>query len=1060
MDKNLQKRMRYHISLFIASMLLCLSSYAQTIGISGKVTSADDSQPLPGVSIKLKGTATGVVSDINGAYKIMAKPGDVLVFTFLGYQRQEIIVKTNNIIDVTLNSTSSNLNEVVVVGYGKSIKRKDVTGSISSVKGDDLRQTQPTTFDQALQGKVAGVVVQQISGQPGGGVSIQIRGVSSISGSNSPMYVIDGVIIPPTSDPGNGGNPLNSINPQDIESVDVLKDASATAIYGSQATNGVIVITTKRGKAGAPIISYDGFAEQQLRPRELPTMDLQQYATVINARSQVWGFSTDAAELANPQYLGKGTDWQKALFQNAPEQSHTLTISGGDVRNQYYISSTYFNQQGIVSGSEFTRYSVRVNLDNKMTDWLKMTTSLQLIHSAQNQNTTANSGISQALDETPNIPVQYPDGSYGGNTNTEGWVSSVANPVAIAQITTNNQTRNQVFANEALDITLTKDLSFRTEGSGNFDFNANNSFSPSYTFGTVTNGTNGGGQGVAQDISWTLRNFLTYNHNFNKFKINALVGHEASSDWNESVSANRTNFPSNNVTSVSAGDPVSATNSGNVGLGGATESYYSRLNLSWDDRYLLTGTVRNDGSSNFPANNRWALSYSGAFAWKISNEAFLKNVKEINELKLRVSYGLTNNQNVPGNSYVGLLSTQVNGLGTTEFQTQLPNPKIKWEQTDYYDAGLDGTFFNGRINFSFDVYDRLTNCLLLREPLPIYSGTTTGYSPGAMSAPYANVGSMSNKGFDFQISTTNISSKNFTWRSDFTLSRNVNKVLSLGNGGSDASLSATDGGSGQVAEKTVVGQSIGEFYGYIFDGIFATPKDFQTHALPANQAGVPYPISPNSGGIWYGDRMFKDLNGDGIIDSRDETFLGSPLPKFQYGIGNTVSYKRFDLNIFFSGDYGNKVYNEVSESHTDPTQTTAWFTSVLNYAHLAMVNPNGSASDINNVYVTNPNTNIVSLRNDNTNENNRPSSIYIQDGSFLKCKNIKLTYHLPEGILSKIHVRSAQIYANVTNVFTITKYVGMDPEIGSWNPLQAGWDQGYYPQPRGFTIGANITLDK
>ncbi|HZX57525.1 MAG TPA: SusC/RagA family TonB-linked outer membrane protein, partial [Mucilaginibacter sp.] len=290
--------------------------------------------------------------------------------------------------------------------------------------------------------------------------------------------------------------------------------------------------------------------------------------------------------------------------------------------------------------------------------------------------------------------------------------------------------------------------------------------------------------------------------------------------------------------------------------------------------------------------------------------------------------------------------------------------------------------------------------------------------------------------------------------------RNVNKVLSLGNGGSDASLSETDYTSGQIAEKTVVGQPIGEFYGYVFDGVFATPKDFQTHALPVDQSGKPYPISPSGGGIWYGDRKFKDLNGDGIIDSRDETFLGTPIPKFQYGIGNTFNYKGFDLNIFFSGDYGNKVFNEISINQTDPTRSTAWFTSVLNYSKLGLVNPAGSASDINNVYVTNPNTNIVGLRNDNTNENNRPSTIYIQDGSFLKCKNITLGYRVPEGVLSKIFVHSIRVYASVTNVFTITKYVGMDPEIGSWNPLQAGWDSGYYPQPRGFTFGANITLNK
>ncbi|WP_258136045.1 SusC/RagA family TonB-linked outer membrane protein [Mucilaginibacter phenanthrenivorans] len=1052
--------MRYHISLLIVSMLLCLTGFAQTFGISGKVTDADKSEPMAGVNVKVKGTKTAALSAVDGSYVIMAKPGDILVFSYVGYTAQEIPVKKSNVIDVKLISTPSNLDEVVVIGYAKQ-PRKDNTGSISSIKGDDLRQTQPTTIDQALQGKVAGVVVQQISGQPGGGVSIQIRGVSSISGSNSPLYVIDGVYIPPVSDPGNGGNPLNSLNPADVESIDVLKDASATAIYGSQATNGVIVITTKRGKIGPPTISYDFFAENQLRPKELPTMDLQQYATVINARSQEWGFSTNHDEFQNPQYLGKGTDWQRALFQSAPEQSHTITISGGDPRTQYLLSTSYFNQKGIVEGSEFTRYSVRLNLDNKTTNWLKIGTSLQLVHSDQNQNSTAGGVISAALSMTPDIAVRNPDGSYGGVTNQEGWVPGTANPVAIALITTNNQTRNQVFGNTYAEIHFTKGLSFRTELSGNFDFNASNGFSPVYTFGKVVNGINSASQSMSQDINWTIRNFITYDHDFNKYKINVLGGHEASSGWNENVGGGRTNFPSNTVVSLNDGNPISATNSGSVGLGGASESYFGRVNFSWDDKYLITGNVRDDGSSNFPSNHRWGVTYSGALAWKISNEAFLKNVKAINELKLRVSYGLTNNQGIPGNTYVTQLTTVANGLsGIAQFQTNLANPDVTWEKTHYYDAGLDGTFLNGRFNFSFDVYDRETHGLLLKEPLPLYSGTTTGYSPGALVAPYANVGNVRNRGFDLQIGSTNINHKDFTWRSNFTLSRNVNKVLSLGNGGVDANLSQTDGTSGQVAEKTVVGQPIGEFYGYIFDGIFAKPSDFQTHARPVDQSGTPYPVSPNGGGIWYGDRMYKDLNGDGIIDSRDETFLGSPIPKFQYGIGNTFTYKSFDLNIFFSGDYGNKVFNQVSINQTDPSKSTAWFTSVLNYSHLGLINPNGSASDVNNVYVTNPNTNIVSLRNDNTNENNRPSNIYIQNGSFLKCKNITLGYRMQDGILSKIYVHSIRVYANVTNVFTIKKYAGMDPEIGSWNPLQAGWDSGYYPQPRGFTFGANITLSK
>jgi len=1059
MDKNLQRRMKRSFLLFITSMLLYVSGYAQTLKISGKITDAGSAQPIPGVNIKVKGTATGTVSAIDGSYTISAAPGNVLVFTFLGYASQQVVVKDARAINVKLSPTSSDLNEVVVIGYGKA-KRKDVTGSISSIKGDDLRQTLPTTFDQALQGKVAGVVVQQVSGQPGGGVSIQIRGVSSITGSNSPLYVIDGVIIPPVGDPGNGGNPLNSINPADIETIDVLKDASATAIYGSQATNGVVVITTKRGKAGAATVNYDFYQGDQEIPKELPTMNLQQYATFLDARAVVWGFGA-RPDLANPQYLGLGTNWQSELFRRAPMTSHTVTVSGGDTKTQYLLAGSYFDQQGIALGSYFKRYSVRLNLDNKTTNWLKVGTSLQLAHINQNQNTTASSVINSALSLTPDVPVQNPDGSWGGVTNTQGWVPGIVNPVAIAQLVTNVATRNQVFGNAYAEIQFTRDLSFRTEASGNFDFGTADNFTPTYTFGKVINGTNSGSSNSSQSIYTVLRNFLTYNHNFHNINFNALVGHESQSNWSEFVSAGRTNFPSNNVQAISAGDPTSATNSGSYGPGNSTESYFGRVNFSWADKYLLTGNIRDDGSSSFPANNRWGLTYSGAFAWKINNEDFLKGVRDINELKLRLGYGLTNNQNIPGNTYVTQLTTVANGIsGIAQFQSNLPNPYVTWEKTDYYNAGIDGTFFNGRISFSLDVYDRETKGLLLAEPLPLYSGTTTGYSPGAMAAPYANVGSMRNRGVDFHISTTNISRKDFSWKSDFTLSRNVNKVLSLGNGGSDASLTQMSYTNNEVVEKTVVGQPIGEFYGYLFDGIFATPKDFQTHALPVDQSGKPYPISPAGGGIWYGDRKYKDLNGDGIIDSRDQTFLGSPIPKFQYGINNSFTYKNFDLNFFFSGDYGNKVFNQMAIQQNNPIASTAYFTSVLNYARLGMVNPAGSASDVNNVYVTNPNTTIVGLRNDNTNDNTRSSNLYIEDGSFLKCKNITLGYHLPENILSKIYVHSIRIYATVTNVFTITKYKGMDPEIGSWNPLQAGWDSGYYPQPRVYTIGANITFNK
>jgi TonB-linked SusC/RagA family outer membrane protein len=1046
---------------FSCCLLITLNSQAQeragTKKITGKILSSADNKPLPDASISVPGTSAITVSDNNGQFTIVASPGDRLLISMIGYQQKEVKVGKSNTLEIKLEQTAIKLDDVVVIGYGK-IKRKDVTGAISSISGEELRKLPAATFDQALQGKVAGLVVQQTSGQPGGGVSIQIRGVSSITGNNAPLYVIDGVIIPSPGDPGSGSNPLNTINAAEIESIDVLKDASATAIYGSQATNGVIVITTKRGRVAAPSISYDGYYGYQELPKRLPTVDLQEFATLLNNRATVWGFDA-RPEFVNPKYLGKGTDWQAELFRKAPMQNHAITVNGGDARTQYLLAASYFDQEGIALGSDFKRYSVRLNLDNKTTNWLKVGTSLQLSHVDENVNATSSSVISNALILTPDIPVKNLDGTWGGITNTSGWINPVPNPVGLARLNSHSKNRNQVFGNAYAEIQFYKDLSLRNEVSGNFDFNTEQSFNPTYNFGKMVNNTNSSTSSSGQNIYTVVRNFLTYNHSFEKLTINVLAGHESQLSTFKNLSASRQNFPSNTVTAVSSGDANTATNSGGKGSGPALESWFGRVNLGYGDRYLLTGNIRRDGSSNFAPGRQWVNTYSGALAWKINNEEFLKNVRFINELKLRVGYGITNNQIIPSNRFVTLLSSVNNGLsGSAQFQYNLANPYISWEKTKYSNVGLDGTFLNGRISFSFDLYDRETDGLLLSLPLPLFSGTTTSWSPGAMQAPIVNVGAVSNKGFDFKISTTNITTKNITWRTDFTVSHNVNKIKSLGAGGDAANLSQTF--NGYVFEKTVVGQPIGAFYGYLFDGVFAKPEDFTGHALPVNQDGVAYPITPSGGGIWYGDRKYKDLNGDGVIDSKDQTFLGSPIPKFQLGFNNSFSYKNFDLNVFFSSNVGNKVFNQLLITQTNPQNNTSYFRAVMNYAQVAYKDPTESTSNIYNAYVTNPNTKIVGLRNDNTNENSRPSDLYIEDGSFIKCKNISLGYRLPEALLSKVHMHALRFYVTVANAFMITNYSGMDPEIGSWNPLQAGWDNGYYPQPRTFTIGANLNLTR
>ncbi len=1045
-------RMRILLPLSILfTFLLRINVSAQTIKIKGTITNQSNSTPVPGASVTVKNSNRFAVTDEAGSFTIDASAGNTLIITMIGFQRKEVVVGQGSSIEVKLMENISQLDDVVVIGYGKT-KRKDVTGSISSVSGEEIRKTQPVTLDQALQGKVPGLVAQQISGQPGGAVSVQIRGLSSFGGS-SPMYVIDGVIIGSTASLGTGVNPLAGINPSEIESVDVLKDASATAIYGSQATNGVIVITTRRGQVAPPSVTYDMYAGYQQIAKRLPVMNLREYATFINERNEGlgWGFDT-RPEFVNPNYLGEGTNWQKELFRNAPMHNHTLTVNGGDARTQYLLSGSYFKQEGIALGSDFRRISLRLNLDNKTTNWLKIGTSLQLVNIKENVNSSSSNVINTALSQTPDIAVKNEDGSWGGAYNPNGWVNSTVNPYAIALINKDQATRYQLFGNAYAEISFTKDLSLRNEATATFSTATQDRFNPSYTFGLVKNNNNSASYSYSQNLFTTLRNFLTYAHLFKgKYNVNVLLGHEAQLSTSELSSAGRSNFPSNNVQVISSGDPTTATNAGTKGQS-AQESYFGRMNFGLNDKYLLTFNVRADGSSKFAPENRWVTTYSGAFAWKLKNEGFLQKVDDINELKLRLGYGLTNNQNIRDYAYTSTLATVATGLtGIAQLTLNVGNPYVEWEKTKYANIGLDGTLLNWRLNFSVDFYNRRTDGLVMQVPLPLYSGTSIGWAPGSLDAPYVNVGTVNNKGFDFRISSTNIKNKNFTWKTDLTVSRNINEVLKLN----------TDGASlDRQYNKTVVGRSIGEFYGYVVDGgVFATSDEFKNHALPTKN-GVRLPVGAAGGSIWYGDLKFKDFNGDGAIDERDQTFLGSPIPRYQVGLNNTFSYKNFDLNVFFLANIGNKVYNQLRINGEFPGTSFGYFRSLKNYAKLALIDPDGSATDINNVYVTNPDTRIPGIRNDNTNDNNRNSDKFVEDGSFLRCKNISLGYAFPEKLLARARIQYLRIYFNVSNAFLITNYSGMDPEIGSWDPLNAGIDGGFYPQPRVFTLGANIKLSK
>ena len=1037
---------------------------APALALTGHVVDSKG-EAIPGVTVLLKNTAIGTATDARGDFSLNV-PSDqgTLVFSAIGFVTQEVAIKGQTTFAVALRTDVQALSDVVVVGYGTQ-RREDLTGSISSVSAKEINQSVATTADQALQGRVAGVVVTQNSGQPGGGVAVRVRGIGTLNGDQEPLYVIDGVYIPPAQrdsrsgtyvgNSGSGTNPLSTLNPSEIESIDVLKDASAIAIYGAQAANGVVIVTTKRGKSGAPKIEADGYYALQQLPKELPVLNLPQYAAFINAKAAITGYNPKPY-LINPTYLGEGTNWQKEIFRTVPMYNANLRLSGGDARTQYALSGAYLSQDGIALSSGFKRASARVNIDNKTTEWLKIGTSLQVADIRENINATAYDLINAAIRVAPDIAARNADGSFGGPTGSAVQTYN-PNPVAAASLNTNKSYRDQLLGNVYGEIYFLKHFTLRNEASLNYDAGSFQQFYPTFKVGDIVSNQNQAFESSSKSISWTARNFLTYNQSFlsEAFNVTALLGHEASSGSYESISAGRRNFPSNNVTAIGAGDALTATNDG-TRSDWAVESYFGRLNFGYKDRYLVTGTVRLDGSSNFAPGNRWVTTYSGALAWKISSEDFLKNLSSLSELKLRAGYGLTNNANVGAYVYGARVSIVPSGLGQAALVSNIANPLAQWETTGGYNVGVDIGFLNNRLRLTADAYTRKTNGLLLSLPLPLYAGTS---NTGSLTPPVYNVGSIQNKGLEFSLNTQNIAAKNFTWGSNITFSLNRNEVLSL-NTDASAITQSVDNAS-QIISRTAVGQSIGSFYGYEVTGMFNKASDFDGAARPAGTDGQPLPIN-RTNGVWVGDLKFRDVNGDGVIDVKDQVNLGSPIPKFQYGFTNTLTYKGFDLTVFVNGNYGNKIFNYTRRKAEDLTDDYGnhWAT-VSDAARVELINPAGSPDDVNNVRVANEGTTMAGIRlAGDPNQNNRISSRYVEDGSYLRIKNLVVGYRLPTNLITPAHLASVRIYANVQNLATFTKYTGYDPEVGAsvypGSPLLFGFDWGRYPTQRVYTLGVNL----
>ena len=1058
--RNMFEKRRINIPLCRMTMILLLVGLVSISSIaapppnrtvSGTVVSSTNGEPLIGVSVQVKERpSVGPNTDLDGKYSLQVANGETLVFSYIGFVNQEITAD-RTVIDVEMKEDTEVLDEVVVVGYG-TMKRSDLTGSVVSVGEDEIKQSVVTSLDQALQSRAAGVSVTQNSGTPGGGISVSIRGINSLNG-NEPLYVIDGVAISGTND--SNSSVLSSINPSDIVSMEILKDASATAIYGSRASNGVVLITTRQGQSGKTRISYEGYYGLQQLPKELEVLNLREYAEYQNLRADVIGFGK-RGEFADLSLLGEGTNWQREIFQNASMHNHQVNISGGNDNVKYALSAGYLQQEGIAIGSDFQRFSARVNMDNKITKWLS--TGLRASVSKTTQNNTIDSGniIRTAIEQLPDTPARNPDGSWGAQAENM-YGTYFSNPVAEALMRENYNKGLQMYVDFFADVTIWKGLVLRAEYAGNYYYNNSYQYTPSYDYGHYIQ-TSSGSRSASNGSNWTLKTYLTYNGTFGKHNLSVMAGHEAQENTWENLSGSRSDYLFNTIHELNMGDASTAKNSSGRGSS-AIESYYGRLNYGYDDRYLATFTLRGDGSSSFGPANRWGIFPSVALAWKINNERFLKNVEWLNNLKLRMGWGLVGNQSASSYAYGVTMSSAASIWGTGFYAGNYPNDKLKWEETKAYNAGLDLNLFDNRVEFIFDTYFKNTDNLLMRASLP-------SYVSGVIQSPWVNAGAMQNKGAEFTLNTVNVSTKDFTWRTGITISFNKNKITKLYT--ETAGLSGTI--DSQILTYSTVGQPVGQYYGYKVIGMFKEENDFYQRDADGNflldKNGNRLPVAlPEDQHIaedevWVGDYIFEDLNDDGIIDEKDRTYLGNPEPKFSYGFNNTFTYKGFDLNIFINGVYGNELVNLFRQDFTNPMRNSNLLKEATGIARVELIDPE-QPNEIWNVRVANPES--ASVQRINTadgNDNNRMSNRFVEDGSYLRIKNISLGYTFPQSWVRKWKIENLRVYMNVQNAFTFTKYKGYDPEVGAYNyiVLLRGVDYARYPSQRIYTFGLNLSF--
>lgn len=1056
-------------------MFLSISMMAQKVPVSGTVS--DQTGPVIGASVIEKGTTNGTMTDNDGHFTLTVSKGAVIEISSIGYKTQEITVGAQTNFTVTLSEDNEFLDEVVVVGYG-SMKKSDLAGASVSMKESDLKGSIISSLDQSLQGRAAGVTAVTTSGAPGSSSSIRVRGQATINANAEPLYVIDGVIVQGGGNTGadfglgdalgNGKvstiSPLSTINPADIVSMEILKDASATAIYGAQGANGVVLITTKHGKSGEAKFSYDGMVAMSRQAVRLNMMNLREYAQYYNEMIEEGDIDETNPYYATPSLLGKGTNWQDEIFRTAWQHQHQLSAQGGSDKVQYYVSGSYMDQQGTIIGSNFNRFSVRTNLDAQLKKWLKL--GVNATYAITNDNlklADSNQGlIYYSLTTIPDIPVYDVNGNYS-STIREGYTSP--NPVALAMMDEILLKRKKLSGNIYAELTPIKHITWRTELGFDMGESDANRYKPMIDLGGWVRSQNSISYQKNSNYFWQLKNYLTYANQWGKHSVTAMVGQECwESKWNY-LSGSNTDLPSDVVHNVAL---ATGTPSISSGFGSSSmASFFTRETYNYGDRYLGTYTYRYDGSSNFGPKNRWAGFHSVALAWRFSNEKFFEPVKKvIDNGKLRLGWGQTGNSSIGSYAWGAAITRMPSALGMGFRPSNIPNTSIRWESQEQYNVGLDLGFFNGRLNLTVDAYYKRSDDMLMSMQLPSYMGTQ-GNGSSKLQAPKGNYGSIENKGLEITLDAHPVQLKNFSWDSNFQISFNKNKLLSLSD--TENATLVGYGQWGDVVCVSEIGKPLYNFYGYKVEGVYKDLDDIQNSAKPAK-----YPsdgVFSRGNTVWVGDIKYKDVDENGIIDERDRTDLGSPLPKFTFGWTNTFRYRNLDLSIFLNGSYGNKVmnYNSLTLTHMNSTWTNQLQSVVSKRARLEPIDPTIVYADgskwfdhIDNVKVKNPGTKIPHTSINDPNDNDRISDRYVEDGSFLRIKNITLGYTFPKALLNKAKIENLRVYVNIQNLYTFTKYTGYDPEVGASTQdssgLTYGLDNGRYPSPAMYSFGLNITF--